>query len=104
MQTATRLTEFHILACAIAEILQDRKVWEYFSYWEESIDARIPRNVEGGCADSLNLHTEEDDTMEKEDAESNEEEAEVAESEEDDESDEEEAEVAESEKEGSILI
>lgn len=104
MQTATRLTEFHILACAIAEILQDRKVWEYFSYWEESIDARIPRNVEGGCADLLNLHTEEDDTMEEEDAKSNEDKAEVAESEEDAESDEEEAEVAESEGEDSILI
>ena len=43
MQTATRLTEFLVLAFAMAEIENGRKVWDYFSFWEQKIDATAPR-------------------------------------------------------------
>ena len=54
MQTATRLTEFHVLACAMAEIVNGRKICDYFSYWDQCIDARVPRLN----ADSDNCHAD----------------------------------------------
>jgi hypothetical protein len=79
-QTATRLTEFHVLSCAMAEILEDRKVWEYFSFWEKEIDARIPRvpvpetaeedfNLDGLDSEFDNLHTDAEAAVEDVEAE-----------------------------------
>ena len=50
------MTEFHVLACATAEIQNGRKVCEYFSFWEECIDARVPRLD----ADTNDLHADEE--------------------------------------------